>query len=105
MIERGAGQSLPDGVVDVKDLKPNRELEGLRDQAESGTDLLPDIGLPAPTCGGQTLQPRDGEPVLLGSVDHPVVELGIRCDLLTNLTRQPDVVMFEENDPVTIRTG
>ena len=104
MEKRRAGQTLPDGVEDIQDLEPDPELKSLDDLEKGGTDLLTNISLPGSSGRAQTWQAGDGKPILFRLVDHPVVELRVGRDLVADLAGKPDVIMFEKNDSISIRT-
>lgn len=71
------------GIPDVQDVEVETDLVQVENVFEKLSDLLLSGNLPLPRgeVAGQPWKAEDGEPILLGPVDHPVTELGVRCDL------------------------
>ena len=107
-IENGwTGSSPFDRVDDGIHLKPEVELEVLDDLEQASAHLRLGCFLPLSPCetSGEPGQPGQRQPVLLRTIDDPVVELRVSRDLLIDQLTQPMMIVLEKSDAITVRAG
>ena len=96
----------PVGVGNVEDGEVQINTLGLQDGVQELVDLPLGSYLPvAPReIAGDPLEADNGEPVLLGPVDHPVGKLGVAGNLEVTRSGQLTVAVLQENQTIIVVT-